>query len=70
MSNTGSSFTMPAHGLFSPNGTNSSGLARSASAAADASLTYGTVPPGLFVTIRERFFAGRQFLNARRVPRT
>jgi hypothetical protein len=33
MSNTGSSFTMPAHGLFSPNGTNSSGLARSASAA-------------------------------------
>jgi hypothetical protein len=38
--------------------------------AADASLTYGMVPPGLFVTIRERFFAGRQFLNARRVPRT
>jgi hypothetical protein len=38
--------------------------------AADAFLTYGMVPPGLFVTIRERFFAGRQFLNARRVPRT
>jgi hypothetical protein len=38
--------------------------------ATDASVAYGTIPPGLFASIREKFLAIVNAGNAQRVPRT
>jgi len=38
--------------------------------ATDASVVYGVIPPGLFVTVRDRFLAVVGSRSARQVPRT